>query len=214
MSGNALHAWASNLLINFSGVPVFHKIKFTASTNSDLEESQILDSIQAQPEQRDAHQRIIPACFDTALIRSQHTMQGDSIKSKSCCFSPDLTNWYAGHRIAQVHVVFHIPSRIIHDVSPSLDTSSPTYLAYVEWFSPLTAAPDPKHQLYRVSRQMCDGCRSASIIPVDMILYSIHLIPQFEPVMPKEWNSFMILDQCQIFYVNPFCNIHSYLAFA
>jgi len=68
MSGSALCAQASNLLINFSGVPVFHKIKFTASTNSDLEESEILDSIQAWPEQRDAHQQIIPACFNTTLI--------------------------------------------------------------------------------------------------------------------------------------------------
>ena len=73
---------------------------------------------------------------------------------------------------------------------------------------------DTKHQLYRVSRQMCNGRRSASIIPVDMILHSVHLIPRFEPVMPKEWNSFTVLDQCQTFYVNPFCNIHSYLAFA
>jgi hypothetical protein len=214
VSGSALHSQASHLLISFSSIPVFHKIKFTASTsNSESKETKILDSIQAWPEQRDAHGQIIPAHFDTALIQSQHNIQGEGIKHKSHHFSLNLTNWCTGHQIAQVHVVFHIPSSVVYEVSPALDTLSPTHLAYVEWFSPITAAPDPKHQLYRVSRQMCNGHRSASIIPVDMILYSIHLIPQFEPVMPKEWNSFMILDQCQIFYVNPFCNIHSYLAF-
>ena len=109
--------------------------------------------------------------------------------------------------------MFHIPSRIVYDMSPSLDTSSPTYLAYVEWFSPLMATPDPKHQMYRVSRQMRNRHQSASIIPVDRILCSTHLIPQFGPVTPQEWNSFTVLDQCHTFYVNPFCNVCSYLAF-
>jgi len=217
MSGNALCSWASNLLITFSSVPVFHKIKFTASpsTSDLLEESGVLDSIQAQPEQRDVHEQIIPACFDTTLVQSQHTTQGEGIKCKSYCFtsSPDLTNWYTGHWIAQVRVVFHIPSSIVHDMSPTLDTLPPTHLAYVEWFSPLTAAPDPKHQMYRVSRQMRNGCWSVSIIPVDRILHSVHLIPRFGPVTPQEWNSFTVLDQCHTFYVNPFCDVHSYLTF-
>jgi hypothetical protein len=139
-------------------------------------------------------------------------MQSESIKCKSFCFSSDLANWYAGHRIAQVCVVFHIPSSIVHAMCPSLDTLSPTHLAYVEWFSPLTAAPDPKHCMYKVSRQMCNEHQSASIIPVDRILHSIHLIPQFGPVTPKEWNSFTVLDQCHTFYVNSFSDIHSYLA--
>ncbi len=82
MSGNALRSRASNLLITFSGVPVFHKIKFMAST-SDSKESEILDSIQARPEQRDANGWVIPARFDTALVQSQHTIQGEGIKRKS-----------------------------------------------------------------------------------------------------------------------------------
>jgi hypothetical protein len=215
MSGTVLRSWASNLLIRFSSIPVFHKIKFTArpSTSDLLEESEVLDSIQARPEQRDVRERIIPARFDTTLIQSQHTTQGEGINSKSCCFSSDLTNWYTGHRIAQVRVVFHIPSSVMLDVSPALDTSPPTHLAYVEWFSPLTAAPDPKHQMYRVSRQMRNGCRLASVIPVDRILRSVHLIPRFGPVTTREWNSFTVLEQCHSFYVNPFCDVRSYLTF-
>jgi hypothetical protein len=69
MSGNVLRSWASNLLIMFSSVPVFHKIKFTASpSTSVLKESVILDSIQARPGQRDACEQIIPARFNTMLI--------------------------------------------------------------------------------------------------------------------------------------------------
>ena len=64
-----------------------------------------------------------------------------------------------------------------------------TITTYVEWFSPLTAAPDPKYWMYRVSRQMCNRGWSASIIPVDRILCSA-------------------LDQCQTYYVNPFCDIY------
>src|SRR6266851_5128554 len=65
MLGNVLRLRASNLLIMFASVPVFHKIKFTASpSTSDLKESVILDSIQAWPEQRDVHEQIIPARFD------------------------------------------------------------------------------------------------------------------------------------------------------
>ena len=147
---------------------MFHKIKFTAST-SNSKESEILDSIQAWLEQRDVHGQIILACFDMALVQSQHNIQGEGIKHKSHHFSLNLTNWCTGHQIAQVHIVFHIPSSVVHEVSPALDTLSPTHLAYVEWFSPITATPDPKHQLYRVSRQMCNRHQSASIIPVDSV---------------------------------------------
>ena len=90
MLGNALCSQALNLLIPFSSISVFHKIKFTAGT-SDLKESEVLDSIQAWPEQWDACKWIILACFDTALIRTQNAMQSESIKCKSFCFSLDLT---------------------------------------------------------------------------------------------------------------------------
>ena len=28
-----------------------------------------------------------------------------------------------------------------------------------------------------------------------------------------EWNSFTVLDQCQVFYVNPFTDVRSYIGF-
>ena len=109
-------------------------------------------------------------------------------------------------------MVFQIPHRVIDQVSSLLDTMPPTYLAYVEWFTPLPSTPDPKHLMYRVSRSTQNGCRNVSIIQVDQILCNVHLIPRFGPITPQEWNSFTVLDQCQTFYVNPFTDRNSYLA--
>ncbi len=59
---------------------------------------------------------------------------------------------------------------------------------------------------------MYSGQRRATVIPVESILGSVHLLPQFGPIMPH-WNSFSALDQCNTFYVNPFSDRHNYLIF-
>ena len=110
-----------------------------------------------------------------------------------------------------MRVVFQIPKRAILNVTPSLGTS--THLAYVEWFSPLTAAPDPKHHMYKVTRLMKNGRRSAGVIRVDSILGSMHLFPQFGATVPQEWNNLNVLEQCNAFYVNPFADVNSYMQF-
>ena len=135
----------------------------------------------------------------------------------SDCFSSTevwiQSNPFSGYRIAQVHVVFELPNRVIPEVFSTLDTP-PRHLAYVEWFTPLPAMPDPKHGLYKVSKLTENGRRSASIITVESIVRSVHLIPRFGPVVPREWNSFTVLDLCNTFYVNTFANVPSYLTFA
>ena len=123
----------------------------------------------------------------------------------------DPTNDYIGVRIAQVRVVFQLPKRAINEVAPSLDSSP--HLAYVEWFSPLAAAPDAKHRMYKVTRTTRNGRRSASIIRADTILGSVHLFPRFGVSTPLQWSSFTVLEQCNSFYVNPFADIDSYLRF-
>jgi hypothetical protein len=107
--------------------------------------------------------------------------------------------------------VFQIPRRAIDEVAPSLDTSP--YLAYVEWFSALTAVPDPKHQMYKVTRSTQNGRRCASVIRADTILGSVHLFPRFGARTPRELNSSTVLDKYNTFYVNPFADIDTYLRF-
>ena len=211
---NTMHGRARNTLIPFQAVPVFHHIKFTPSGSSE-----IVDAVHIRPERKDSRGRIIPSRFDTVLVehRGQDNTQGQWSKGESYYWSKDLvTDSYSGHRIAQVRLVFQIPKKVVDEVFTSSFTSSdmppPTHLAYVEWFS--SAAPDPKHRMLRVSRSLqTDGTRSASIIPLDSIICSVHLIPRFGPVIPQGWSCFTVLEQCQTFYLNPFTDRDTFLRF-
>ncbi|KAH9030534.1 hypothetical protein EDB85DRAFT_2074297 [Lactarius pseudohatsudake] len=170
-------------LLPFRSVPVFHRIKYSSSETS--EDSEIVDSAVIRPEQKDARGRTVPQ-------RHQDVMHGKN-----------------GNRIAQVRVVFQIPTKVVHDI---FFHDAPTHLAYVEWFSPLSPTPDVNHLMYKVSRLMDGGRRSAAVIPVGSIIGSVHLIPRFGPVTP-DWNSFSVLEQCSIFYVNSFSDQDNYLRF-
>jgi len=205
---------AHNTLIPFNAVPVYHKFKFTASRNSDRLE--VVDSVQIHPAQTDLRGRILPARFDTVLVcEGEYTTHRN--KGRPIHTNGDLTDCYSGDQIAQVRVVFKIPDKVINLVFPSVDVMSPNYLAYVEWFTPLPATPDPVNRMYKVSRMFRDRERHATIIPVEMILCSVHLFPRVSPNTPQDWSdwdSSSVLEHCQSFYVNPFCNRNSYLTFA
>ena len=205
VSGGALQDYAHDTHIPFTRVPVFHKIKFIKSGN--LNESEIADVVHIRPEQKDSHGRIIPARFDTVLVE---TSKGQL----DLVIFILVTDSYSGRRIAQVRVVFQIPSRVVDMVFPLLDNPPPNHLAYVEWFSPIPPRPDPKHLMYRLSRLVRNGRRSVSIISVDSIICSVHLLPRFGGLStPPEWNHFTVLEQCQSFYINPFTDMYRYLTF-
>jgi hypothetical protein len=68
--------------------------------------------------------------------------------------------------------------------------------------------------MYKVTRTTTrDGRRSASIIAMDKILGSVHLLPRFGAGVAQEWNSSNVLEHCNVFYINPFADIDSYLRF-
>ena len=62
-SGTSLSTLAADTLIPFRSVPVHHRIKFT-----DSDQTEIVDSVQVRPEQKDKRGRLVPARFDTALV--------------------------------------------------------------------------------------------------------------------------------------------------
>ena len=65
-SATRLPARSRNVLIPFSSVHVFHKIKFTCSESGD-----IVDTIHVRVEKRDSNGRTIPSRFDTVLVRGR-----------------------------------------------------------------------------------------------------------------------------------------------
>ncbi|KAI9439121.1 hypothetical protein H4582DRAFT_2056961 [Lactarius indigo] len=192
-SAAALRSRAADTLLPFRSVPVFHRVKFTSRENS--EDFEIVDSVVIRPVQKDAHGRTVPERFDTVLVRGRQ----------------DIMHGNNGHRIGQVRVVFQIPSKVIRDVFLN---NAPTHLAYIEWFSPLSPRPDVNHLMYKVSRSVQGGRRRATVIPVDRIMGSVHLIPRFGRATPQDWNSFSVLEKCSTFYVNSFSDRDNYLRFS
>jgi hypothetical protein len=94
----------------------------------------------------------------------------------------------------------------------SEDTSPPKHLAYVEWFTKFPSTTDANHLMYRISHSFLPNGKCESlVIPVDNICCSVHLIPQFGPVAPREWTVFNVLERCTTFYVNPFTDRHTYI---
>jgi len=57
---------SKDTLIPFGRVSVYYNMKFTKTV--DGRQSEVIDTVHAQPEQQDSHGRIIPSCFDTILI--------------------------------------------------------------------------------------------------------------------------------------------------
>ncbi len=116
VSGARLSALAADTLIPFRSVPVHHRIKFT-----DTDNSEIVDVVQVRPEAKDARGRPVPARFDTVLV---HSKSQDSVmhgNNGEFFLYTDIVppDSYAGHRIAQVRVVFEILSKVVHEVFPS-----------------------------------------------------------------------------------------------
>lgn len=205
---NALPRLSANTHLPFRAVHVYHNIKFTDAAG--LPKLEIVDAVYARPKKIGPSGRITPARFDTVLVQGK---DGQGIRGMfGLCRLLDLIDWYVGHRIAQVRIVFQIPQRYIKEVFPSTD-APPTHLAYVEWFTPLRAMPEPKHLMYKVSKMISQERRCTGIIPVTSILRSVHLIPCFGPATQQEWSTFNVLEQCHTFYVNPFTDIRSYLTF-
>ena len=64
--------------------------------------------------------------------------------------------------------------------------------------------------MYKVSRSLQNGVRHASVVQVKRIVRSVMLIPQFGPVVPREWTSSNVLETCNEFYVNPYVDEHTF----
>lgn len=118
---------------------------------------------------------------------------------------------FIGYRIAQIRVIFSLPNHFTryYWTDPS---DRPVYFAYVQWFLELKADKTETHGLYSVTRSVDEkGEPLASIIPLNRVRRSVHLIPKFgsAPVR-REWSKETCIEHCNTFYVNSFSDRHAY----
>ncbi|KAI0827915.1 hypothetical protein BC628DRAFT_1534661, partial [Trametes gibbosa] len=158
----------------FHKVPVFHRIKLWIDDPQGLlSDTQVADAVHVQPARKNKYENTVPARFDTVLINTG--IGGPTGMS--------------GYRIAQVRVVFKIPGSAMYTLFPNRAVARPEHLAYVEWFTPFPPTPHPDHGLYKISRSLRRGDRIASIVPVQNIARSCHLLPDFGAAAPRAWTS-------------------------
>ena len=69
-SAAVLRARSADTLLPFRSVPVFHRVKF--STTSDTDHFDVSDSLVVRPEHLDTHGRIVPSRFDTVVVQNGH----------------------------------------------------------------------------------------------------------------------------------------------
>jgi hypothetical protein len=110
-----------------------------------------------------------------------------------------------------LHIIFELPTSLISTMfnDPS---KVPHHLSYVKWFTPSSPQPEGVSGLFKVSKStLQDGTNLAEVIPISHLYRSVHLFPKFGPVVPTSWSSGTVLDECFIFYLNPFTDRHLYV---
>ncbi|KAM5545161.1 hypothetical protein V8D89_001272 [Ganoderma adspersum] len=111
-------------------------------------------------------------------------------------------------RVAHVHLIFSLPPHLQN--LRAAHHEAKMHLAYIEWFTPFLAEPEPVSGLYRTSRSFVQQQTHASIIPVTSILCSCHLIPVWGEHVDYHWTSSTVLDVCDDFFLNTFSDHNMY----
>ncbi|KAJ3561172.1 hypothetical protein NP233_g10357 [Leucocoprinus birnbaumii] len=174
LSGQQVKALAPSTKIPFRRLAVYHRIKYTSYDPHALDPS------------------------SPSVVDSVHVDPPSEDK---------YGNHVPGHCVAQVRCVFTLAEKARSRWFPN--GCKFKYFAYVEWFLPFSRARiDSASGLYRITRAFEDSGpekhRKASIIPIDYITQSIHLLPKFGPAVPLDWTSDSVLEDCETFYVNTF----------
>ncbi|EJF60366.1 hypothetical protein DICSQDRAFT_147841 [Dichomitus squalens LYAD-421 SS1] len=195
----------SETLIPFTHLPVYHRIKFW---NEHVFGQETRDSIHVHPRrvnEGDLKDTVIPARFNTALIRMRHSkMPGAESTMRTHVQVHDAQIPLHDLRVGQIRVVFTLPDAALAYYFPGAppEQRPPRHLAYVEWFSKFSASPEKTSGFYKVSRSLKDGERLVSVIPVGLIQRSIHLTPKWNGPARSDWTSENVLEKCTAFYVN------------
>lgn len=165
------------------------------------------------PEPPQARRGAIPAQFDTVLAfnkagltafsDSSNPLKGAYIKFSCRPYSLADAMLEKDLSVAQVRVIFQLPPEYGRFDTP---------LAYVEWYTPLQLY-NPSLGMYQISRSFRNRYRRASIIPVNQIVRSCHLIPKFGTKIGRMWNTDNVLEMADTFYLNPDLRLHDFILF-
>ncbi|KAG1743380.1 hypothetical protein EDB19DRAFT_1894677 [Suillus lakei] len=186
LRGHTLDVLAHDIHFPFHRLPVFHKVKWcSVDAHGHGNACITLDSVHAKPQCKFGS-RLIARRSDTALVRLGAN-------------SKDLREF----RVGQVQVIFTLPPKSIPLLFPPT-IRLPTHLAYVEWFTLFSPAPDRNSGIYKVSRSLRGGDTMASIVSIADIERSVHLIPRFGVMAQREWTSDTVLEDCDSFWLNSY----------
>ncbi|KAG1743776.1 hypothetical protein EDD22DRAFT_982113 [Suillus occidentalis] len=194
LHSQTLDVLAQDVHFPFRTLPIFHRVKWlSVDARGHGDATATLDSVHARP-QCNSGSSLRPRRSDTALDGVTHSRLN------------------LGVRVGQVRVIFSLPSKSVPLLfSPTVKV--PTHFAYIEWFEPFTSAPDRHHGLYKLSRSLCGGEKVASIVPLANIVRSVHLMPNFGAVVPREWTSDTVLDHCNTFWLNSYIDRYTFSLF-
>ena len=95
--------------------------------------------------------------------------------------------FFSDYCVGQVRCIFSLPA-----------------VGVKSWFS---NKPPPAHLAYV---HYLDGVQQASIIPVELIQQSVHLIPDFGAIAPSNWKSSNVLEEASHFFVSSFSDRFQY----
>ncbi|KAJ3748479.1 hypothetical protein DFH05DRAFT_1588862 [Lentinula detonsa] len=199
LSGPGLDDTAENPFLGVSHVSAYHRVKY-ARQDTFTGSWSTADSLHVQPARKGKYGHTVPGRFDTALVRVCDPVGPLQIKQDT---------W-----VGQVRIVFTLPPKVSEELFCNISPSErPHFLAYVEWFMPFQM-PDPNHGLFKVARCNVEGGQLASVVNLERVMRSVHLIPRFGSVANREWESNTVLDDCHTFFVNSYSNRHMYQLFA
>ncbi|KAJ7495743.1 hypothetical protein B0H11DRAFT_1910488 [Mycena galericulata] len=175
---------------NDSNFPVYKRLSFPLPKIPEVTSHDVIDTIQAV---RGAPLRMTPKAkagqFDTILVRTGKA-GADKVPTD-------------GLSVARIRVIFRLPED---------HGNYPEPLAYIDWYKPLKP-PVPDIGMHEISLSSRNHRQNSSIIPISDIFRSCHLIPVFGRAINPTWTSDQVLDQCKLFYLNPYLRHHDFYLF-
>ena len=93
---------------------------------------------------------------------------------------------------------------------PSSDITQEEKFAYIELFM-LFTEPEPHSKLYQIACSHVHMQWHVVIIPLSCIFCSCHLLPACRGPLNPEWTPETVLELCEDFFLNSFCDHHMYL---